>query len=68
MSRVYPERKWIKDKRQHTDKRKLNRLEQISILGRRIAKRKPDILGPGEKENALQRKIHKTDCGFCSIK
>jgi hypothetical protein len=52
MSRVYPERKGIKAKRHHTEKRKLKQLKQISILARSIAKRKPDIRGSGEKENA----------------
>jgi hypothetical protein len=49
-----------KRKRHRTEKRNLNRLEQISTLARIIAKRKPDIRGSGEKENAPQRKIHKT--------
>jgi hypothetical protein len=59
--RVYPERKSIKDKRHHTEKRNPNRLKQISILARSITKRKSDIRGSGELENAPQRKIHKTE-------
>jgi hypothetical protein len=61
MSRVYPERKWIKERRHDPEKRKINRLKQISILALCITERKPDIRGSGEKENAPQRKIHKTD-------
>jgi hypothetical protein len=60
-SRVYPERKWIKEERHHAKQRDLNRVKQISILARSIIKRKPDIRGSGEKENAPQRKIHMTD-------
>jgi hypothetical protein len=61
MSRVYPERKWTKERRHHTEKRNLNRPKQKSILSGSITKRKPDIRGSGEKENAPQRKINKTD-------
>jgi hypothetical protein len=61
MSRVYPEKKWIKQKTHHTEKGNLNRLKQISILARSIAKRKPEIRESGEKENAPQRKLHNTD-------
>jgi hypothetical protein len=61
MSRVYPERKGMKEKGHRKKKRNLNRLKQISILARSIAKRKLDIRRSGEKENAPQRKIHKTD-------
>jgi hypothetical protein len=68
MSRVYPERKWIKEKSHRTEMRNLNPLKQISILTLSITKRKPDIRGSGEKANAPQRKIHKTDRGFSSIK
>jgi hypothetical protein len=60
MSRVYPERKWIRERWHHTSKRNLNRLKQISILALSITKRKPDLRGSGEKENARQRKNHKT--------
>jgi hypothetical protein len=55
MSRVYPERKWIKAKRDDRKKRNLNRLKEISILALSLIKRKPDIRGSGEKENARQR-------------
>jgi hypothetical protein len=61
MSRVYPERKWIKEKRYQAWKRNINRLKQRSILSRSIAKRKLDIRGSGEQENAPERKIQKTD-------
>jgi hypothetical protein len=61
MSRVYPERKWIKERRHHREKRNINRLKQISILVRSLTKRKPDIRESGEKEKAPQRQIHKTD-------
>jgi hypothetical protein len=61
MSRVYPERKWIKERKHHTEKRNITRVKQISILALSITKRKPDIRGSGENENAPQRKIHKTD-------
>jgi hypothetical protein len=61
MSRVYPERKWIKERGYHTKKRNVNRLKEISILARSITMRNPDIRGLGEKENAPQHKIHKTD-------
>jgi hypothetical protein len=50
-----------KRKRHHREKRNINQLKQISILALRITKRKPDIPGSGEKENAPQRKIHKRD-------
>jgi hypothetical protein len=40
------------DKRRHTKKRDLNRLKQISILALSITKRKPDIRGSDEKDNA----------------
>jgi hypothetical protein len=61
MSRVFPESKLTKERRDHTEQRNLNRLKQISMLARSITMRKPDIRGSGEKENATQRKIHKTD-------
>jgi hypothetical protein len=61
MSRVYPERKWTKERKQDTEKPKLNRVEQISILARSITERKPDIRRSGEKEDAAQRKIYHTD-------
>jgi hypothetical protein len=56
MSRVYPERKWAKERRHQIEKRNLNRVKQISILALSITKRKPDIRGSGGKENAPQRK------------
>jgi hypothetical protein len=68
ISRVYPERKSTEERRHHTEKRKLNRVKQMSILAGTITKRKPDIRASGEKENATQRKIYKTDGGFSSIK
>jgi hypothetical protein len=40
----------LNERRHHTEKRKLNRLKQISILARSITKRKPDIRGSGEKK------------------
>jgi hypothetical protein len=58
----------MKEKGHHTEKRNLNRLKQISILALSIATRKPDIRGSGEKGNAPQRKIDKTDRGFSSLK
>jgi hypothetical protein len=61
MSRVYPERKWTKERRHKTEKRNMNRLKQISILALSITKRKQDIRPSGKKENDPQRKIHKTD-------
>jgi hypothetical protein len=54
MSRVYPERKWIKERMHHTKKQKLNRLKQISILAWSITERKPDIRGSCEKEKVLE--------------
>jgi hypothetical protein len=68
MSRVYPKRKWIKERMHHRKKPSLNRVKQIPILARRIAKRKPDIRGSGEKENAPQRKIHNMNQGFLNMK
>jgi hypothetical protein len=68
MSRVYPERKWIKEKMHHTEKPNINRVKQIPTLTRRITKRKPDIRGSGEKENAPQHKIHHTDQGLSNMK
>jgi hypothetical protein len=68
ISRVYPERKWIKERMHHTEKPKLNRVKQIRMLARSITKRKPDIRGSGEKETVRQLKIHRTDWGFSSIK
>jgi hypothetical protein len=50
MSPVYPERKWIKEKRHHTEKRNLNRLKQISILARSIAKRNPGYAGQAKEK------------------
>jgi hypothetical protein len=64
MSPVYPERKWIEEGKNDTEKPKLNRVKQISILARSITERKPDIRRSSEKENGAQRKIHKTDRGF----
>jgi hypothetical protein len=61
MSRGYPEGKWIKERMHYTEKPNLNQVKQTSILARSITKRKPAIHGSGEKENATQRKIHKTD-------
>jgi hypothetical protein len=61
MSPVYPERKSIKERRDDKEKQKVNRVKQMSILIRVMRKRKPNIGGSGEKENATQRKIHKTD-------
>jgi hypothetical protein len=61
MSRVYPERKWRKEKRHDIEKRNLNRLKQISILARGITRRKPDIGRSVEQENAAQHKINKRD-------
>jgi hypothetical protein len=68
MSLVYPERKRIKERKHDAEKPKLNRTKQISILSRSITKRKPDTPRSGEKENAPQQKIRKTDWGFSSIK
>jgi hypothetical protein len=61
MSLVYPERKWIKERRHDAEKPKLNRTKQISILSQSITKGKRDTRRSGEKENALQHKIRKTD-------
>jgi hypothetical protein len=68
MSRVYPERKWIKERMHHTKKPNRNRVLQPLPLARSITKGKPDIRGSGEQENAPQRKIDKIDGGFSSIK
>jgi hypothetical protein len=56
--------KMDKQRRYETEKPKLSRVKQISILARRITERKPDIRGSGENDNSAQRKIHKTDRGF----
>jgi hypothetical protein len=52
MSLVYPERKWIKDRKHDGEKPKLNRTKQISILSRSITMRKPDTRRSGEKEKS----------------
>jgi hypothetical protein len=58
------------DKRKKSPDREKNRKQrkQLSALTRSATKRKPDIRGSGKKENAPQRKIHKTDGGFSSLK
>jgi hypothetical protein len=68
MSLVDPERKLRKERKDGTEKHKINREKQISILARSVTKRKPGIRRSGEKENAPRRKIHKRDRGFSSIK
>jgi hypothetical protein len=61
MSRVYPERKWIKERMEHTEKPNINRVKQLLTEARTVTKGKPDIRGSGEKENAPQHKVDKID-------
>jgi hypothetical protein len=68
MSRVYPERKWTKERKDDRARQRINGLKQISILARSMTKRKSDIRGSVEKENSPPRKVQKTDRGFSSIK
>jgi hypothetical protein len=68
MSRVYPERKWIKERSHDTEKPKLNGVTEIAILTRSITERKPDIRGLGDKENDARRKIHKTNHRFFKMR
>jgi hypothetical protein len=68
MSRVYPERKWTKERMHHIERPSLNRVKQIPTLARSVTKRKPDTRGSGEKENATQHKIHNMDQGLSKMK
>jgi hypothetical protein len=49
MSRVYPERKWRKERGQHREKPKLNRVTQILVLPQSVTKGKLDIRESVEK-------------------